>query len=248
MGTERRIDSGRAERLLDGTDGRSDPVARLLAAAQATANPDEVRREGMAIAAFRTARYMSSPAPRPARARRAPAWANVLGIKAAVIAFTILAAGVALAAGTGVLPTPFAPASAPASTSPLDNSAAPASSRADGTSFPGASSATVVASERASSSPGSSGAAVDHASLVGLCHAYRARGDRDPGAAIGDAGFAALVAAAGGADKVEEFCTGLLGASPVAPSGSPSAGPGKPNADSGNGGAANDDGTKDPAR
>ena len=98
MGTQRRIDSDRAERLLDGTDDGSDAVARLLDAARASAPPDELRGEDVALAAFRTAEG-ASPAPqRPVRLRRGSLWANALGIKAAVAAFTLLASGVPYAA------------------------------------------------------------------------------------------------------------------------------------------------------
>lgn len=243
MGNRRSIDADRAERLLDGTDSGSDRVARLLDAARASARPGEVRGEELALAAFRGA---SRTPLRPGRSRRLPVWANVLGVKAAVVGFTVLAAGVAVAAGTGVLPTPFAPGPVPPASSPSSATAGPAPSDVDRTSHPASSPSDGPQSPGPRPSPGASGVAVDHASLVGLCHAFRARGDREPGEAMGSAAFAALVQAAGGADRVEAFCAELL------PTNAPSPTAGAENA-KGTGGNGNGDpaGTHDaggPAR
>ena len=47
-------------------------------------------------------------------------------------------------------------------------------------------------------------------SLVGLCHAYAAAADANP-AALDNLAFATLIAAAGGADQVPNFCAALVG-------------------------------------
>jgi hypothetical protein len=136
-------------------------------------------------------------------------------VKAAAVVLSVAVAGVALAAGTGVLPNPLGPADAP----PGLNSATPAtppgppwSSNADRrSSTPPGSSSDSGTSAGTSAPPGAS-ASPDHASLVGLCRAYQAHGDRDPGAALGSAAFAGLVAAAGGVDQVPALCAELLAA------------------------------------
>ena len=57
-------------------------------------------------------------------------------------------------------------------------------------------------------------------SLVGLCAAYRAGVANNPGRALDNPAFTALVTAAGGKDNVSAYCTAIL-ASPH-PSGTPS--------------------------
>jgi hypothetical protein len=140
----------------------------------------------------------------------------LVGVKAAAVALAVAVAGVALAAGTGVLPNPLNPVDAPPnSATPATPPDTPWSTTADRRSStpPGSSpGASVSPSATAPGTSASPGAPADHASLVGLCRAYEARGDRDPGAAMGSAAFAALVAAAGGADQVPTFCADLLAA------------------------------------
>jgi hypothetical protein len=141
----------------------------------------------------------------------------LVGVKAAAVALAVAVAGVALAAGTGVLPNPLNPVDAPPnSATPATPPDTPWSTTADRrSSTPPGSSPGASVSPSAGTAPGTSaspGAPADHASLVGLCRAYQARGDRDPGAAMGSAAFAALVAAAGGADQVPTFCADLLAA------------------------------------
>jgi hypothetical protein len=225
MGDHRQIDRIRAERLLDGTDRGTDSVGRLLAAARGPVRPDELRREAEAIGAFRVGATPATPrrlvtAPhRTAPHRTAPqrvashrrAWTKLVGVKVAALAFAVTLAGVALAAGTGVLPNPLDGPPAPTSALPPTPPVSPLSSDTRSPSS-SSTSASGASSPGASASPG---AAANHASLVGLCRAYQARGDRDPSAALGSTAFAGLVAAAGGADRVEAFCADLLAAEPA---------------------------------
>ncbi len=169
------------------------PVGRLLAAATAPASAGELLGEERAAAAFRSAAVM--PAPSWIRDRRSRRVTGVVAVQAAC-ALLVVAGGVALAAGTGVLPNPLVDVS---TSQPAPPSAAPVSSRS-----------TTGPSHGVSDSP-----PVDHpvpASVIGLCRAYEAHGG-DSASMDSDA-FGALVTAAGGADRVREFCVAVLADQP----------------------------------
>ncbi|RGC67785.1 hypothetical protein C5N14_17255 [Micromonospora sp. MW-13] len=200
-----------------------DPLARLLAAAAGPTRPGELAGEEAALAAFRAAR--AAPAPTPAQAPRrrrltvgAVAWIGTLAATAT--------AGVAVAAGTLDRTEEPAPPPAPstAPVSPTDSGpVTPRPTRSDpgrspaptatpggvGPSTParpGASSADTRAPGR-TTGPGHSGAGVQ---LPGLCRAYLAKSAAQRESALAKPGFAPLVAAAGGAAEVENFCRDLL--------------------------------------
>jgi hypothetical protein len=197
------IDRARAERLLDGSDPATDQIGQLLAAARSHARPAELARAGEALDAFRRSHH-GMPVRHRVQHRR-PAWRRLVGVKAAAIAFALASAGVAVAAGTGVLPTP------------LTDDATPAPFRATTPGGPW--------SSRTGTDPSTSGveepnltpsAGADHTALVGLCRAYQAHGDRDPGSSMDSTSFNRLVTAAGGVDRVAEYCVALLAAEPTA--------------------------------
>ena len=212
----RGIDAETAERLLAGDSVRSDPLADLLAAAAAPARSRELVREEAAVVAFRYARLRPAPA-RHARSAVRRRWAWLLSIKAAAITVAVAAAGVALAAGTGVLPNPMvdvdSPSVGPGASTPQNGmSATDASFWGTTTVSPGP--------------PGLGSSSL----LVGLCHAYVAQLAIKPDKLPDSHPFAALIAAAGGVEKVVAFCEGLLRTQPgVHPSGPPTEHPtGKP--------------------
>ena len=62
-------------------------------------------------------------------------------------------------------------------------------------------------------------------SLRGLCTAYRAGATSNHGKALDNPAFGALVAAAGGTDKVAAYCTTLIGTPKTHPTGKPSPSP-----------------------
>jgi hypothetical protein len=64
-------------------------------------------------------------------------------------------------------------------------------------------------------------------SLVGLCRAYHAGAGDNPGKALENPAFRALIDAAGGKDKVTAYCTTLL-ANQGSKAAGPSHSPGKP--------------------
>lgn len=110
--------------------------------------------------------------------------AKLVTVKIAALAGALTIGGVALAAGTGALPNlPYVgPASRTPSVHPTGTP--PGTDRA----------------HPRSSSP----------ALVGLCHAWLASIADNPGKAADNPAFGALIAAAGGRDQVQPYCTDLL--------------------------------------
>lgn len=202
------IDRARAERLLDGSDRAADPIGQLLAAARSQARPAELARAGEALEAFRREWHPSAAPARHRITHRPHPWRRLVGIKAAAIAFALASAGVAVAAGTGVLPTPLTGDQAPAPAGPATAPGSPWSNRSS--TEPGASGS-------AETTPTPS-ASVDHAALVGLCKAFQAHGEREPGSSMDSTSFARLASAAGGVDRVAGFCAALLAAEATATS------------------------------
>src|SRR5215211_5664524 len=105
----RHIDRETAEQLLRGDPGalhEVGPLAAPLQAAQAAAFPDELVGEQMALAAFRAAQLIPVPQPRRPSMLKI-ALAKVLTAKAAAVLAGLSLGGVAVAATTGAIPTPF---------------------------------------------------------------------------------------------------------------------------------------------
>jgi len=184
----RQIDRDTAERLLRGVPATlraSGPLGEHLAAAAAPAHRHELAGWPAALSAFQAAHLV------PATEQRRPSMiktllAKMLTIKAAALLAVTAAGGVALAATTGALPSPLthasaAPDSAHATTAPTNGP----SHRGGPSTLP---------------SP----------SLVGLCHAYIAGAGSDHGKALESPAFTALITAAGGKDKVADFCKATL--------------------------------------
>jgi hypothetical protein len=202
-----RIDAARAERLLAGAGSGPDPLARLLAAASSPARPDELAGEDAAVLAFRGAGrvsgYLVGGPDTPVRVREPRRfWARVLTVKAAVLGLAVAAAGVALAAGTGLLPTPFVNADSPFGRVPEPVVTSSEGQRShSSTTVPGTGEPT--ASQAAPSLPPAT-------SLVGLCRAYQERKENDPGKSMDSTAYARLVAAAGSEEQVASYCDALL--------------------------------------
>jgi hypothetical protein len=129
-------------------------------------------------------------------------------VKAAGLAFALAAGGVALAAGTGVLPHPLMIVEATATRTPEASS--------------------LVASAGTgphSTDPHSTVAPSRSASLHGLCTAFLAQVGHAAGKATQNPAFAELIVAAGGAGNVTTYCESLLNG----PSAIPTPGQGKAN-------------------
>ena len=108
------------------------------------------------------------------------AMAKLLTVKAAAVVAATAAGGVALAAGTGTLPDSLG----------VGDHAKP--------------------SAHASPSEQPRGKGSPSPSLIGLCRAYQAGAGDNPGKALENPAFRALVDAAGDTDKVTSYCTTLL--------------------------------------
>ncbi|MEU7654537.1 hypothetical protein AB0C42_24470 [Micromonospora taraxaci] len=197
----------------------AEPVARLLAAAAGPVRPGELAGEEAALAAFRAARAEPSPSvPHRARRRRlttgAAAWIGAVAVTAT--------AGAAFAAvRQDWIPVPVAPEPDRASPTPDsprsgDNTRSPASTPARDTASP------------RPPSPGTPSAAVPPAHsppagpLYGQCRAWLAKKPDQREKALRTPGFERLVTAAGGAERVEEYCHRLVPeAKPSAPAKTP---------------------------
>lgn len=200
----RRIGRSTAEQILRGEPAGSqagpDVLVDLLAAAAAPAAPGELAGERAALAAFRAARLTPVHEPRR-RQMIKTTLAKLLTVKAAAgIAAATAAGGVAFAASTGALPNPLAAGG-------NDKPAAHATGRPS-----------------PDASHGARGNASPSPSMVGLCHAYTAAVADNPGKALDNPAFTALITTAGGKDQVTSYCTKVLA---DAPGNAPTAKPGK---------------------
>jgi hypothetical protein len=128
-------------------------------------------------------------APVPQSGRRSmlkATMAKVLTVKVAAILAGLSVGGVALAASTGLLPNPL---------SDTPPSHAPAATP---------------------SHPNGAGSADPNPSEYGLCQAFVAEATDNPGKALENPAFSALVSAAGGADNLSEYCDSVIAAGPGA--------------------------------
>ncbi|WP_406202044.1 hypothetical protein OH807_23120 [Kitasatospora sp. NBC_01560] len=263
----RRIDPDTAEHLLGGAVGRpaagqeasltgpETGVAHVLAAAAAPPVAGELAGEEAALAAFREARLVSVPAapavPAPVRRRSmaTAALARAFSTKAvAVVLGATALGGVAVAAGTGNLPSPLGggsggsggpehppvapavvgspaapgtsagtPGSSPAARRPAGSPSAggpstggsPAAGAPDGTAKPPAPGAVPPVP---APTTGETRGGPARLALIALCRGFadRAGKGEGPRALVTDPKFGALVAAAGGPDKVAEYCGEVL--------------------------------------
>jgi hypothetical protein len=175
------------ERLLDGgLDAASVPpayggLARLLAATTAPATPEELASEQWVLATFVAVMRSHPPIQIP---RRTAVPRNVFTTKAAAAALVaVLSVGGVAAAATGLLPGQ--------ASSVADQAPATTDAGAAGHGLGAAASVDLSAAAQA-----------------GLCRAWQAE-DADNGRRVDSVAFQALVAAAGGADKVAAYCDGL---------------------------------------
>lgn len=210
-----------ADHLLAGGDV-DDPalqdLAQVLRAASAPGRAEELTREDAATAAFAAA-HLAIPA-RSHRRRRPlfrAALAGSLGLKLAAAAIAAVFGGLALAATTGVLPNPLD--TVPASSTP----------------GPGRGSATAGPSRTPywTPSPGATPTPLGSVApqVYGLCKAYLNAGSADE---KNKHLTQELITAAGGADRVEAYCSAVAGTPTPRPkpsTGSPKAkGSGQPKA------------------
>ena len=188
----RRIDRDTAEQLLRGAPAGSragsEPLVELFAAAAAPAGAAELGGEQAAMAAFRAARpYAVQQTGRRSMLKTTVAKMLTVKAVAAAIAVGAVGGGVALAASNGALPSGLG----------SGNSAKQPAAHATGQQAPDA-------------DKDKGGSADPSPSLVGLCRAYAAGVADNPGKALENPAFRALISAAGARDKVGNYCTDLL--------------------------------------
>jgi hypothetical protein len=114
-----------------------------------------------------------------------------VSVKTAAVALALAAGGVAVAAGTGVLPSPLTIGAAVPIWTPQSAAVASAAGQGSG-----------VGSAAGGASPS--------ASLHGLCTAFLAQVGAAPGKATQDPAYAELIAAAGDVGSVTSYCHRLL--------------------------------------
>ncbi|HEY7596081.1 MAG TPA: hypothetical protein VH969_23260 [Actinophytocola sp.] len=193
-----RIRRDAAEQLLDGGPATTEadrPLATVLHVAAAPAHPAELSGERAALAAFEAAQLTPAPSPRRQNVLKSTL-AKILTVKAAVVlAAAAGTTGVVLASTSGAL----TPSDGPSEHRPADHPPAvhsPAHTPA-GTSR-----------DNNGDSAGKSGDAPSP-SMAGLCNAYEAHKDDNPGKALDSPAFKALISAAGGEDNVDEYCDAI---------------------------------------
>jgi hypothetical protein len=199
-----RIDPITAEHLIRG-DGanthRRDPLAELLAAAASPARPRELIGEEAAVMAFRSAHLAQAPESRR-RSMLKTALTKLATAKAALAVIAVSGGGVALAAGSGHLPGTGSPDTHPTARPDISASARHDETHSAHPAAPATTSAPKATAPQGSPSP----------NLRGLCTAFNAGVGDNPGKALDNPAFTALINAAGGKDAVSGYCVKLLGA------------------------------------
>jgi hypothetical protein len=205
-----RVSDQIAELVMEASSGRVPDghalLAGLLAAAAAPGRPVELSGEQACLVAFRA----TQPATGAGSGRLSivkTTMLRMLTVKAALAAVAAAGGGLALAAGTGVVDNP------------LDGALSPGSSDRSVAHSP----AQYVPSRQPSGDPQRSQSATESASgapepqaqsLLALCRTYQAGDKAERGKAFDSPAFSGLIAAAGGQDKVDQFCDAQLAAPP----------------------------------
>jgi hypothetical protein len=197
----RHLTRGTAEQLLDGGPGGPAALTRLLTAAASPARPGELASEDACLAGYRSVRAAVVARPQ-AGGRLRTAVSRLLTLKVGVAALaTTLGVGTALAAASSVLP----PEQPPGGDGPVVSApAAPVPATSRTSKAPGRVQPVPPAAPTPTATP-------PPPSLDGQCRAYTAGNKAEHGKALDNPAFARLVAAAGGKDKVDAYCAGVLG-------------------------------------
>jgi hypothetical protein len=195
-----------AELLLEARAGRVPDghplLAGLLVAAAAPGRPVELSGEQACLLGFRAAQ-LATGAGTGRLSIVKTTMLRMLTVKAVLAACAAAGGGLALAGSTGVVDNPFHAVLPPGASdrSVTDSPAQHAPSRQpSGNPQPSRSAA-----------EGDTGAPAPQAqSLLGLCSAYHAGNKAERGKALDSPAFSELIGAAGGRDKVDQFCDARL--------------------------------------
>ncbi|MDG4800606.1 hypothetical protein [Micromonospora sp. WMMD980] len=205
--SDRRLAAARAA-----TPADADPLTRLLAAAAGPAAAHELDGEDRALAAFRAARAVPAtpaPASAPRPRRRLRIAAALSGLAATAVAGVAFAA-VRLDHGPEpvVPPTSTTAGTGPTGTGPSRPAPGGPPGEASGAA-PSPTPPSPAPSPAATPTGGPSAPPPVEGRLAGQCRAYLAKPEGQRAKALTKPGFADLVAAAGGADRVESYCRGV---------------------------------------
>jgi len=194
-------------------------VAQLLAAAAAAPTPEELAGQGAVLAEFRAvarARQAAAVAPGRARATARRRWR---GLAVAIVVGALATGGVAGAA-TGHLPGPVRDAARAITGAgigtPASRTTGPPSASATGTPNAGGAGSTASRAGGAPGSgpdaaPGSTGARpAGGLALEKRCEAFAAGNGAERGGKLDATAFEELAEAAGGEERVADFCEDLL--------------------------------------
>jgi hypothetical protein len=195
------LDEGTAERLLAGSLDPADAppayrrVAAVLAAVSAEPGPEELAGEARAV---RSLAKVARSVPNGAPSRRSPVLSKFLTLKAATAAAiaSMVLAGVAGAA-TGNLPD---------TAQRVAHRLGAPDAHSSATTHDANSHASEAASTRGTGAQGPTGPDATGPAKQGLCQAWQSGEGGENGKKGDSTAFKALAAAAGGADKVADFC------------------------------------------
>jgi hypothetical protein len=209
------LNRANAEAILTGTAAERSELTQIIAAARGPATSDELAGEAAAMIRFQAARLDPAAAHGVTVRRRMSdkVLAAKVGIAAALVAAT---GGVALAAAAHTQTEPAhhaLPASASVAAPSHDGTPTPRATRAAVPPPPPPSHAAAASAAPTAPGAGSHPSASPSPSLRGLCIAYLAN-EITGGKRMDNPAFGALVAAAGGKDKVTTYCLTLLRADP----------------------------------
>jgi hypothetical protein len=234
--TNRRAQISRAtaEQLLAGQRGRTG-VHRVLAAASARGIARELAGESTAVGQFRAA-HLHPVNPARRRSVLKTAAAKLLAAKVVVGAAVAAAAtgGVAVAAATNHASGPANHDTRPAvAASGTHTTGTPSAEPGRPSPLPTPTSMGRPSGAHPSSATSHAAQGSPSPSLVGLCTAYQVGVADNPGRALDNPAFTALITAAGGKDNVTAYCTAILpsrhpSGTPSHPTASPSSHPTEP--------------------
>jgi hypothetical protein len=197
-----RLTRASVDRIVDGapTGAEAAPVSALLAELRTAPIEPDSDGERLAVAAFRAAQSAPCLAPAVGPPRR-PRLVR-LAVKVAVVAAILAASSVAAATGDDVLPHLFVGDTRGAV--PSARSPAPPARSTSTTSSRSVTPHTSPTGRPTTSAPAAPPAIVD------ACRAYQGTDPATRAKALDKHRYAALVAAAGGRDRVDQYCARLV--------------------------------------
>jgi hypothetical protein len=203
------LEAAAADALLDGRGDGPPELVALLARATAPGHPVELFGEAVAVAHLRaTPSVLTSPHPPATRRGFLSRGFSIKAAAAAAVAVLVVG-GVAIAATVGASPEGIGGSGRGAVGSSASQGAGAAATGPNGATPAGAHSTGPTKAGAPSAVPSASPSSAANESLPGLCQAYQKAVPKNP-KVLENKGYARLITAAGGRDKVPQFCADLL--------------------------------------